>query len=79
MNDPLAFIRRLIGEAATGGSPASADIPTLTRVAEPDPAAASALREQHHDVIEQIVAEYLPVIEHELRRRLRERLATHED
>ena len=81
MNDPLAFLRRLMRETEPPKA-TSADIPTLTRVAE-EPSAAEeapvADTEQPAELVDHLVSEYLPIIEHELRRRLRERLLPQED
>ena len=78
MNDPLAFLRRIMREPDQPA--ASADIPTLTQVAAAEPAPAGPKEPQDTaQIIDNLVAEYLPIIEHELRRRLREQLVAQED
>lgn len=78
MNDPLAFLRKLMRDTEKPAGPG--DIPTLTQVAAPaaadtpEPGAAG-----QEAMVDKLVSEYLPIIEHELRRRLREQLIAQED
>ncbi len=78
MNDPLAFLRRFMRDA--DAPLASADIPTLTRVAEiADAKRPLPALNNPEELVDRLVEEYLPIIEHELRRRLREQLVAQED
>ncbi len=78
MHDPLAFLRKIMRD--TDKTTASADIPTLTRVADPAAAAGPQLSSSEAEkMVDKLVSDYLPIIEHELRRRLREQLIAQED
>ncbi len=79
MNDPLTLLRRFIQAPVAEEAAKSADIPTLTQVAQPLTPADQPPAGASEELVDQMVREYLPIIEHELRRRLRERATTQKD